>query len=226
MCSTWRAALRRTLHRQPRRQPGRDGRFRLVDGRSIGQPQVDPVDATEPVERLLRAGDVHHHEMAVEDARRSFVLQQPPHGQRDRAVADVDRDRRSDVSCRGFRELRRQNHRPGSTRSSRNSCGRGSSDGAGRLEEPIVAKRPIAQDVDAEHPQPLRRTAALPQHDVALDDRRHLAVVAQPAELEETPLVEARGRCRRFRATAARHGVQRRLESGAASWRWSAEWRR
>ena len=38
---------------------------------------VDAVDASQPVERELRRGDVHQHEAAVHHARRALVFQQP-----------------------------------------------------------------------------------------------------------------------------------------------------
>ena len=83
------AAPCRPLCRHARRQPCRDRREALIQVGAFGKQHVEVIDAAEAIERQLRRGNVHQHEIAVEHARRSFVLQDAAYHERQHA------DRRS-----------------------------------------------------------------------------------------------------------------------------------
>ena len=82
------AAPRRPLRRQARRQPRRDRVEVAMQVGAFRQQHVDAIDAAEAIERQLRRGNVHHDEVAVEHARRPFVLQDAAHDERQHAIAD------------------------------------------------------------------------------------------------------------------------------------------
>ncbi len=163
-----RRPLRRHACRQPRRDRRRDSRSQVG---AFGQQHVEAIDAAQAIERQLRRGNVHQHEVAVEHARRPFVLQDAAHHERSA------RDRRSSAAarCRAC------------------SCGRVASFsvittdcglvriceellrievsrtvgllacwpvGLLYLQQLVIAKRLVAQDVDAEDLHRLHRAGA------------------------------------------------------------------
>ena len=69
------------------------------------QQHVDAIDAAEPIERELRRGDVHQDEVAVEHARRPFVLQDAAHDERQHAIADHQPHRRAERIVAPRRQL-------------------------------------------------------------------------------------------------------------------------
>ena len=87
-----RAAPRRPLDRATRRAVACRSPLSRVDVRAVREPDLDAIEAAEPIERPLRRGDVHQDEVAVEHARRAVILQQPSDHERAASIADVELD--------------------------------------------------------------------------------------------------------------------------------------
>ena len=106
------AAARRPLCRQSFRHASGNRRERGGQVGAVREQHVEPVDPAQAIEGELRGGNVHQHEVAIEHARRTFVLQQPADDVRDDPVAEHHLHLAPDREAAPLRQLLADHHRP------------------------------------------------------------------------------------------------------------------
>ena len=226
------AAAAGALRRQAGRQARRDRRDRTVEVRRFRQQDFEPIDPPDSIERQLRRGDVHQHEVAVEHPRRALVLQHATDDVVAHAIADHQADRAADLEAAAPRQLLGDHDRSlvgqdlekllrrDAVRWRRADWWRQTFRFVvSHLEQLVIPERLVAQDVDAENLDGLqlapRQRLDVADHErgAALDDRAHAAVFAQPPERRQQRLVEPGAAGDDLDGGLAGHGLERPFEA-------------
>ena len=173
----------------------------------IRQPHVHAIDPAEPIERPLRGGDVHQHEVAVHHSGGALVPEERANDERVHHVAHRQGQRAADHEAVSSGESIAHHNRGRIDQQTQKGL-RGSLT-ARRLEQAIVANRLVLEDVDAEDAHGFGAALAHERHRVALDHRADIAPFPQPPERAQPILGDAQAGAGDLEGRLAGHRVER-----------------
>jgi hypothetical protein len=189
------------------------GRLHAIEIGGAVETNLEAIQPPEAAEGELRRSDVHQHDVAVHRPGRPAIGEQGANGELVDALAHAEAHRIAGSNPARRGELLGEHHRARIGQQTQELMV-GLRRARSRRGEVVIAKRAIAQDVDAKDLQQLGAPARPRPRRLAFDDRRDVPDVLQPAQRGQTALVDAERRLGDLERGAAGGAVDCLLEAG------------